>query len=621
MVEEKADMAGSGASRRSRKTESARLQATSNAPVSNYHFATALRKTWRAGYGWREFRADFWAGLIVSVVALPLSIALAIGAGVPPQYGIYSAIVAGILAALTGGAQTTITGPTAAFVVLLAPISAQFGLGGLTIATLMAGAILLLMGVTHFGRLIRYIPYPVTSGFTAGVGIVIASLQLEDLFGFVPSGATGFFQRIASAGERLGEVNLPDLGVGLFTLFTLIFWRKLTRKVPAPLIAIVAASLVAWGLTLLFPELSVSTIGSRFSFIDSAGVKQAGIPSSLPELVWPWHLPDASGNPTVPTLALLRELLGPAFAIAMLGAISSLLCAVVADGMSGSKHDSDAELVGQGIANLALPFFGGFVATGAIARTTTNVRAGGHSPIAAVVQSLSLLLMLVVAGSLLPYLPLSSLAALLLMTAWNMLDVKHTLHILRVAPRPDVLVFLTCITLTVVVDMVVAVIAGVTLAALLFMRRMADLATSELVGAGQPDDPALESAESQQGVLIYRVAGPLFFGAADTALRALASVNREAKLMLLDLSDVPVMDVTGLVALESALKRMEKLGVRVVITGVQPQPRELLKRNGVRERDPSLSVKPPVAMTSERMTTVLQQKHLRVRQESSTQAK
>jgi SulP family sulfate permease len=563
-----------------------------------FPFATALRGTLRDGYRGRNLRADIVSGVIVGIVALPLSMALAIASGVPPQHGLYTAIIAGGLIAFTGGSRLNVSGPTAAFVVLLAPISAQYGLGGLALASLMAGAILVVMGLARLGKLVQFVPYPVTTGFTAGIAVVIATLQVKDFFGLnVTSSGDHYWNRIADLASAIPSVSWADALVGGVTLSLLLVWPRITRKVPGPLVAITLAALLAYALA-EFAGVQPATIAGRFSYVKD-GVTMPGIPQLPPLPVLPWSLPGPDGQPLNLDWALVRALIGPAFAIAALGAIESLLSAVVADGMAGTRHDPDAELVGQGLGNLAAPFFAGFAATGAIARTATNVRNGGRSPVAAFTHALFLLAAVMALAPVLGYLPMAGMAALLLVVAWNMSDAKHFVHMLRVAPRSDLVVLLLCFALTVVFDMVIAVSVGIVLAALLFMRRMAEISGARVVANG-----AAAREPLPQGVMLYEIAGPLFFGAADKAISAIQTTGSE-KVLVLDMHAVPAMDVTGLVALESLLGKLRAQGVRVCMVGVCPQPRRAMAKAHIEETPGELSFHPTLeaALATDRKAT------------------
>jgi SulP family sulfate permease len=550
------------------------------------HLGVALRDSLRSGYGLHAFRADVLAAVVVGVVALPLSMALAIASGVPPQHGLYTAIVAGGVTALLGGSRVQVSGPTAAFVALLAPVSARFGTGGLLLATAMAGLLLLVMGATRMGRLVEFIPYPVVAGFTAGVAVVIATLQLRDFLGLTVAHMPDVFaDRLGALLAALPTTRIPDLAVGVGTLAILLAWPRVSRKVPAPLMALAAATVAAYALAAWRPELRVATIESRFWYVVD-GVRHSGIPRLPPLPVLPWRLGGPDGAPLVLSLELVRALLPSAFAIAMLGAIESLLSAVVADGMTGQRHDPDAELMAQGAGNLVAPFFGGFAATGALARTATNVRAGARSPLAAAAHSVVVLLAVLVLAPALGHLPMAALAALLLVVAWNMGEWKHFLRLMRVSPRADVLVLLTCFALTVVFDMVVSVTVGVILASLLFMRRMAEV--SEVIRV--PDDPGLDDP-LPRGVVVFRIAGPLFFGAAQKAVDSLHSVDRRGVMVVvLDVRAVPAVDATGLLGLESFVTRLNAGGIKGVVAGIQPQPLRTLARAGWRNRKGRLRI-------------------------------
>jgi SulP family sulfate permease len=546
--------------------------------------AAALRQALGEGYAPRHARADVLAGLTVGVVALPLAMALAIASGAPPRAGLATAIVGGAVIALLGGSRLSVSGPTAAFVALLAPIATRHGAGGLALATALAGLVLVLLGVLRLGRMIQYIPHPVTAGFTAGIAVVIASLQVKDLLGLPASAAADHMgARLATLARALPALRLPDALMGAGTLALLVGWPRLTRRVPAALVALALAGCAAWVVHAVAPQWDVATIGTRFrTTVD--GVVQAGIPRAPPAFAPPWTLPGADGSPLTVDWDLLRALLPSALAIALLGAIESLLCAVVADGMVGTKHDPDAELLAQGLGNVLCPFFGGLAATGAVARTATNVRAGGRSPIAAVVHAAFVLAAVLLLAPALSWLPMASLAALLLVVAVQMSDLPHVARVLRVGPRSDGVVLVTCLALTVAFDMVVAVSVGVVLAALLFMRRMAELARVDLAPESRRRSLALPP-----DVLLYEIGGPLFFGAAEKAVGALARGPGGARAAILDLEDVPAMDLTGLVALESVLGRLERQGTCVVIAGARRQPRSVLRRAGIAPRAGTLA--------------------------------
>ncbi len=526
-----------------------------------------MRRTLRAGYDGKAFRADLMSGVVVGIVALPLSMALAIATGVPPQHGLYTAIVAGAIVALLGGSKYQVTGPTAAFIVILAPIVSKHGLSGLLVAGLMAGVILIAMGVARLGRLIQFIPHPVTTGFTAGIATVIATLQVKDAFALpVPTMPEHYVEKVVALWEARHGASMADAVVAALTLGLLLLLPRIIKTVPAPLLAIGAMTAGTALLHHYAPSFSVATIGSRFH-ATVGGHLVDGIPPIPPPPMLPWQ-----GGAL--TFDLVRGLVPAAFAIAMLGAIESLLSAVIADGMTGKRHDSNAELIALGIGNVIAPFFGGIAATGALARTATNVRAGARSPISAVVHSAVVLLAILLLAPAVAFVPMASLAGLLLLVAWNMSEVRHFAHVLKVAPKSDVFVMVTCFLLTVIVDMVAAVSVGVVLAALLFMRRMAELTRSRVLTSDKGESDHVVP----QGVVLYEIAGPLFFGAAQRAMSGLDTVEHRARVVVLDLGAVPAIDATGLVALESAFERPRLMKKFIIIAGPLPEPRKVFDK-------------------------------------------
>lgn len=543
--------------------------------------AAALRAVLREGYKSGDFKNDLLAGIVVGIVALPLAMALAIGVGVAPQYGLYTAIIAGFFAAALGGSRTQVTGPTAAFIVILAPIYTKFGAAGLLMSGLLGGIMLIAMGALRMGRFIQFIPHPVTTGFTTGIATVIATLQLKDLFGLtLATNPEHYVDRVVAMVEARHTASFWELGIGLMTLAILVFFPRITRKIPPPLVALPVAAIVSLALPRFVPDFHVATIASRFhTTIGDHTVD--GIPQLPPLPVFPWSMPGPGGGALDLSFAGIRALLSGAFAIAMLGAIESLLSAVVADGMARTKHDPDAELISQGVANVVVPFFGGIPATGAIARTATNIRSGGRSPIAAMIHALTVLAAVLALAPLLGQLPMAALAALLLLVAWNMSDAKHFLHMIRVAPRSDLAVLLTCYVLTVGMDMVVGVSVGMVLAAFLFMRRMADVTEARLASANHPDIPG----PVPPGVVLYEISGPLFFGAAQKAMNALEVVAGETRAVILLMDEVSAMDATGLVALESAIEPLRAAKCFAILSGVREQPMSVLKKAKFQERE------------------------------------
>lgn len=558
--------------------------------------ASAVRESWRTGYGLPALRRDALAGLTVGIIAIPLAMALAIASGVAPQYGLYTAMIAGALIALTGGSRFNVSGPTAAFVVILLPVTQKFGLGGLLLATAMAGLILVVMGLARMGQLIRYIPYPVTTGFTAGIAVVIAALQLRDFLGLdMPAPEGHFIEMVIAIISALPTIHWPDALIATLTMAVLILWPRLKLPVPGHLVALVLATATAWLCGQWLDGFSVATIGSRFEYVID-GVHGHGIPPTLPGFTLPWQMPGVDGEPLHLSFRLFQELIGPASAIALLGAIESLLCAVVADGLTATRHNPNAELVGQGIGNLVTPFFGGITATAAIARTAASIRTGAQSPVAAVVHALVILLVILFFSRWLSYVPMAALAGFLMMVAWNIGEAKHFGHIVRVAPRSDVLVLLVCFTLTVVFDMVIAVGVGVVLAALLFIRRMSELTGAELIS---------ESSEHQHAnlpshVAVYDINGPLFFGAAEKAVGVLLRVRSNIRAIVLDMKDVPMIDMTGLVALETLLGRLRRQGVLVLLSSLSPRLEQKLVLAGIAPRENELLFCPDIATACRR---------------------
>jgi len=542
----------------------------------------ALRSSFSSYRPSRDLRADLLAGLTVGIVALPLSMALAIAVGVPPQHGLYTAIVAGAVAALTGGSAVNITGPTAAFVVVLLPIAQAHGLGGLLIAGLLAGVLLVGMGLGRLGALIEVVPYPVTIGFTAGIAVVIATLQVKDLLGLDLATLDGHFtDKLLAILAALPTLRWQEALIGGVTLAVLILWPRIDKRLPAHLVAVVAGSVLAWAAGLVFDGFTVETIGTRFHYVVD-GVAGSGIPPVLPRLEWPWHQPGPDGQPIGLSFELIRDLFGAALTIAVLGALESLLCAVVADGMSGRRHDPNDELIGQGIGNMLAPLFGGIPATAAIARTATNVRAGATSPLAGVVHALFLLAAVLLLADLLAYVPMASMAALLIIVAWNMSDARHFARTLRIAPMPDRATLLACFTLTVLFDMVIAVGVGMALASILFIRRSIALTGVSMIGSERPEHA--HQTALPPGVIVYDINGPLFFGSAQRALKSIAVVSPKIRVVVLDMTDVTMLDMTGIVAMESIVRGLADRGVSLVIANLAPRMILKLRRAGVRRR-------------------------------------
>ncbi|MGB5540629.1 MAG: C4-dicarboxylic acid transporter DauA [Gammaproteobacteria bacterium] len=539
----------------------------------------ALSESLKTERSLASIRSNILAGLTVGVIALPLSMALAIAVGVPPQHGLYTAMIAGIVSALTGGSQVNVTGPTAAFVVVLLPIVHQYGLGGLLVSGFLAGIILVLMGLARFGRLIEVVPYPVIIGFTAGIGVVIATLQLKDFLGLdIPPLDGHFVDKLVLIVQSLPTFNWQELLVSSVTLTVLLLWPRLGSRIPGHLVALLAGTLSAWLLGRLGSDYAVATIGSRFHY-DIHGIAGSGIPPLLPTFEWPWNLPGADGRPVGFSFALTNTLLASAITIAMLGALESMLCAVVADGLSGKKHKPNDELIGQGIGNMVAALFGGIPATAAIARTAANVRAGGSSPLAAVVHGLFIFAAIIFLAPLLAFIPMASMAALLLMVAWNMSEARHFVRVIRIAPRDDIVALLTCFSLTIVFDMTIAVAVGMGLASVLFIRRSISLTESRLVTSGYGHDIELPAE-----IAVYDINGPLFFGSAQKAIRSVAAATPNIKVVILDMSEVTMIDMSAIVAMESIVDYLKKKGIGLVINNLQPRMILKLRRAGVRTK-------------------------------------
>ncbi|MBK4112578.1 C4-dicarboxylic acid transporter DauA [Cronobacter sakazakii] len=528
-------------------------------------FRALVEACWREKYTVSRLSRDLIAGITVGIIAIPLAMALAIGSGVPPQYGLYTSAIAGIVIALSGGSRYSVSGPTAAFVVILYPVAQQFGLSGLLVATLLSGIFLILFGLARFGRLIEYIPLPVTLGFTSGIGITIATMQIKDFFGLdIAHMPEHYLPKVAALAVALPGLNPGDAAIGIVTLGVLVFWPRLGIRLPGHLPALLAGCAVMGVVHLLGGN--VATIGSRFHYLLADGTQGNGIPPLLPQLVLPWDLP---GSSFTLSLDSLRALLPAACSMAVLGAIESLLCAVVLDGMTGTRHNANSELIGQGLGNLVAPFFGGITATAAIARSAANVRAGATSPVAAVFHALLVLLALLALAPLLSWLPLSAMAALLLMVAWNMSEAHKVIGLLRRAPKDDIVVMLICMSLTVLFDMVIAISVGVVLASLLFMRRVARMTRLAPLNVSVPED-----------VLAVRVTGPLFFAAAEGVFTPLLAQAAGKRVIVMQWDAVPVLDAGGLDALQRFIERLPD-GCELRICHLEFQPLRTLARAGV----------------------------------------
>lgn len=531
------------------------------------------------------FKKDLLAGLTVGVIAIPLAMALAIAIGVAPQYGLYTAIIAGFIIPLTGGSRYSVSGPTAAFVVILYPIVQQYGLAGLLIASILSGVILIIMALLRLGRFIQYIPESVTLGFTGGIAVVIAVLQIKGFFGLsVENMPEHFVEKVILLTALLPDFSSPTLIVGVTTLAIIILWSKLKTQIPAHLPAVAVASMVAYAFNQQGAE--VATIGSTFSFILSDGSIAYGIPDILPEFTWPWLNAQAGEHALVFSWQLARDMLSAAFAIAMLGAIESLLCAVVLDGMSGKKHSANSELLGQGVGNIITPFFGGITATAAIARSAANYKAGAVSPIAAMIHALVVLFSLLSLSAILAYLPMSGMAALLLVVAWNMSEAPKIIHLLKKAPASEIFVFFSCFLLTVLFDMVIAISTGIVLASLLFMKQIADMTKVHDI----TEHKKLVTQTLPKNWRVYKINGPLFFAAADGVFGELSQLSDECDGVILYLDGVSILDSGGVAALMKFLDKCEKTATIVKLADFQFQPLKTLAKAGFKPDQKSFFV-------------------------------
>ena len=546
------------------------------AHLTTVRVASGLRDALRtSGYGRRFLRADLLAGLTVAVVAVPLAMALAIASGVPPQYGLYSAAVAGFIAALTGGSRYSVTGPTAAFVVVLAPITARYGMGGLATAGLMAGVILLVMGVARFGRLIEYVPEPVTVGFTAGIALSIALLQLNDALGLgidrMPEQFVGKLEVVATA---FPGATWAAAAVAVVTLAVSVMWPQERLVVPGYAPALVVGSLLA--LVLARTGQPVDTIATRFGY-EIGGIVGHGVPSVLPRLVVPWHLPGPDGSPFVLTWSTARALLPSALSIAVLGAIESLLCAVVLDRATGTRHHSNGELVGQGLANLAVPFVGGVPSTAAIARSIANINAGARSPFAAAFHAVFVVIAVLVLAPALGHIPMAAMAAVLLHVAWRMSDAPAALRLVRRASNADRLVLAVCFLLTVAFDMVIAITVGMVLASFLLMRDMARFTQVRAL----PVEERPTTGEWPDDWRGLKITGAMFFAAAERVLSQILFETPDDGRVIVHADGVTFLDEGGIGALERFAEACRERGIHVLLAGLQPQPARAVAAAGI----------------------------------------
>lgn len=511
-------------------------------------------------YTKKQLIKDIISGIIVAIIALPLSIALAIASGVGPEQGLYTAIIAGFFISFFGGSRVQIGGPTAAFVVIIYGIVASYGTDGLIVATILAGIILVIMGICRFGSLIKYIPYTITTGFTCGIAVTLFVGQLKDFFGMdIASVPSEFLDKVIVYAKNISTINLTATLIGLLAVAIMLLWTKVTDKIPGSLVAIVVTTAIAY-----FAKLPVNTIGSVYGKLNSA------FPS--------FHVPSITMN-------LIQQMISPAFTIAVLAAIESLLSAVVSDGMIGDTHKSNAELIGQGLGNIFSGFFGGIPATGAIARTAANVRNGGRTPIAGIAHCITLTIILLVLMPLAALIPMTTLAAVLLVVAANMADWSSFFRLCKNAPKSDIIVLVATFFLTVFFDLVIAIEIGVVLAALLFMKRMAE--TADIKAWKYTDSPDITPGEAEKlreiphSISVFEICGPMFFAAADQLLGI--NSDHRTKAVVIRMRSVPAIDASAMKCLHELAERAKKKNIHLIFSHVNEQPMKVMKKDGFYE--------------------------------------
>lgn len=537
-------------------------------------FSYALRESLNdVKYSLDVLLKDAMAGITVGIIAIPLAMALAIGVGVAPQYGLYTAIVAGFLTPFIGGSRFSVSGPTAAFIVILYPIVQQYGLSGLLAVSVLSGVILIIMAVLRLGRYIQYIPEAVVLGFTGGIAVVISTLQISGFLGLsIGEMPESYIEKLEMLFSSIDTFSVQALVVGASTLLVFPLWSKVKTNIPPHLPAIIIASLVAY----VFNQsgYNVATIGSTFSFTLTDGGIGHGIPSFLPDFQLPWLRTQPGETMIDFTWDMTTEFLTSAFAIAMLGAIESLLCAVVLDGMSGKKHSANSELMGQGVSNIVAPFFGGITSTAAIARSAANFKAGAVTPVASMIHALFVLVSLLFLAPLLAYLPIAAMSALLLIVAWNMSEYSKIVHLVKKAPLDEVLVFTTCFSLTILFDMVIAIVTGIVLASLLFMKQIAEMTRVQDISTHNK----FVTSPLPDSWSIYKINGPLFFAAADRVFAELAHLSQNNKGIVLYFDGVSILDSGGVSALDKFIDSCKKNNTQIFLADLQFQPLKTLAK-------------------------------------------
>lgn len=560
--------------------------------MKSREFEPKLLTVLKNGYSFKNFYSDLTAGVIVGIISLPLAIAFAIASGVKPEQGLYTAIIAGFMIAVFGGSRVQVSGPTGAFIVVVYGIVVQYGYNGLAIATLMAGFLLIIMGITRMGVFIKYIPYPVIIGFTSGIAIIIFSSQVKDFLGLQTlTNPAEFIEKWSVIAESLSTVNWYSLFIGLFSIAVIILFQKYQPKVPGTLIAILASTAVVW-----LMDVPVDTIGSRFGEV-------------------PNHFPDFS-MPSF-TWSDIRNLVSPAITIALLGAIETLLSAVVSDGMIGTRHKSNMELIGQGIGNIFSPMFGGIPATGAIARTAANVKNGGRTPVSAIIHAVTLLFILLFLGSYAAHIPMAALSAILIVVAYNMSEWRNAKQLFY-APKSDVAVLLITFFLTVLIDLTVAIEVGVVIAAILFIRRMTEVSqygyiTHELKKTEEFDEedqlkPSVTNIP--KGVEIFELQGALFFGAAEQFKDAIQTIAEKPKVLILQMTQVLAIDATGIHSLEELLNSSKADKMTLIIAGIHSQPLFAVEKAGLADKINRDNIAGNLTEAIERSKQILKEKSI-----------
>ncbi len=515
-------------------------------------------------------KSNLFSGIVVGIISLPLSMALSIAIGTPPENGIYTAIIAGILTALFGSSKVNISGPTAAFVVILIPIVQQYGLKGLLVCGILSGIFQIIMGLSKLGSLIELVPYPITVGFTSGIAIVIATLQIKDFFGLNIEHFDGhFLEKVYTLFTSLHTFRIEEFVIGSLTILIIVFWKKKNYKTPASLVSLVVVTLLAYLYNNYNDAYQILTINSNFSY-ELNGEIFSGIPSNPLSFTIPW------ADLTI-TKELIKDLIPHSLAIAVLGSLESLLCAVISDGMTKKRTDPNRELIGQGITNVILPFFAGIPATAAIARTVVNIKSGATSPLSSVFNSIFIFIAVISIAPILSYLPMAALSGLLLIVAWNMSEYKHFINIVKNAPRDDIYILLTCFILTVLIDMQIAIGVGMILASVLFIKRTIDLYSIELV-----NNKHKLNIDIPDNICIYDINGPMFFGAAHHALKTILTTDEDQyDVIIINMENVSMIDMTAMVALKSILESAKESNRLLILSGLQDRMLKKLSKIGV----------------------------------------